>query len=167
MKLKAGRNSRFFTGIYTVGYWTLCNSVVYNHCVMYRRSERDAVLSLEGALKKTVRLFNTGIHHVKILQCGDKFLNAGINSRKHAVSVPDAVFLFPEKEKNMRNQDIRTAMQRDGIALWRVAEILGIHYNTLRNWLRKDLDAEKRQEIIAAVQTAKDKRDIEEGWCKC
>ena len=62
----------------------------------------------------------------------------------------------------MRNQDIRTAMQQDGLALWRVAEILGIHYNTLRNWLRKDLDAERRQQIIAAVQTAKDKRDAEE-----
>ena len=67
----------------------------------------------------------------------------------------------------MRNQDIRTAMRQNGLALWRVAEVLGIHYNTLRNWLRKDLDAEKRQEIIAAVQTAKDRRDIEEGWCKC
>lgn len=62
----------------------------------------------------------------------------------------------------MRNKDIRTAMRRNGIALWRVAEVLGIHYNTLRNWLRKDLDADKRQEIIATVQTAKDRRDAEE-----
>lgn len=76
-------------------------------------------------------------------------------------------FYFQKGGESVRNQDIRTAMQQDGLALWRVAEILGIHYNTLRNWLRKDLDAERRQQIIAAVQTAKDKRDIEEGRCKC
>ena len=54
-------------------------------------------------------------------------------------------------------------MHQNRLALWRVAEVLGIHYNTLRNWLRKDLDADKRQEIIAAVQTAKVIRDTEEG----
>ena len=58
-------------------------------------------------------------------------------------------------------------MQQDGLALWRVAEVLGIDYNPLRDWLRKDRDADKREETIAAGQADKDRRDIEEGRCKC
>lgn len=73
----------------------------------------------------------------------------------------------------MRNQDIRTVMHQDRIAFWRVAEVLGIHYNTFGNWLNKDLTTEKRKQIFSAIQAAKERRDaeerrdIEEGRCKC
>ena len=124
------------------------------------RSERDAALSLEGGIKKSGALFIVRIRQGKTPNRGHVPMTCRIRS--------GCGFFIPGRGgESVRNQDIRTAMQQDGLALWRVAEILGIHYNTLRNWLRKDLDAERRQQIIAAVQTAKDKRDIEEGRCKC
>jgi len=62
----------------------------------------------------------------------------------------------------MRNQDVRQAMQQDKLPLWRVAETLGVHENTLRRWLQaENIDTDRRQRILRAVQAAKDKRNAE------
>lgn len=59
----------------------------------------------------------------------------------------------------MRNIDIREKMTyRDNgltrqIPLWVIAERLGIHFNTLRNWLKTELDDERKQLIISAIET--------------
>ena len=51
------------------------------------------------------------------------------------------------------NADIRMAAWSAGIPLWAVAEELGICEMTLSRWLRTELPIEKRQRVLAAIQT--------------
>lgn len=49
------------------------------------------------------------------------------------------------------NNDIRNEAHNKGVALWQIAEALGVSANTLFRWLRVDLDAEKRSRILEAL----------------
>lgn len=61
------------------------------------------------------------------------------------------------KYADTKNADIRSEMlfRVKGlprqIPLWAVAERLGIHENTLRIWLRKEIEGEKKQRILSAI----------------
>lgn len=58
------------------------------------------------------------------------------------------------------NRDIRAAMKRAGLPLWRVAKSLGIAEITLSRWLRVDLEPTnpKRALILDAITTAEAER---------
>lgn len=51
------------------------------------------------------------------------------------------------------NMDIRCAVWAAGIPLWAVAEELGISTDTMYRWLRKPLNAERREQFEVAIQT--------------
>lgn len=51
-----------------------------------------------------------------------------------------------------RNEDIRLEAKGKGIPLWIVAEELRVSEGTLLNWLRKELPAEKRAEILQIIE---------------
>ena len=51
------------------------------------------------------------------------------------------------------NVDVRFAAWSAGLPLWAVAEEMGICEMTLSRWLRTELTTEKRERILAAIQT--------------
>lgn len=57
-----------------------------------------------------------------------------------------------------KNVDVREQMTyrvnglSRSIPLWVVAAELGIHENTLRIWLRKEMDAERKEKVLSAIQ---------------
>lgn len=52
----------------------------------------------------------------------------------------------------MNNLLIRQEAKRSGVALWEVAEALGIADSTLYRQLRRELPEEKRKEALAAIR---------------
>lgn len=48
-----------------------------------------------------------------------------------------------------RNQDIREA--KDNIPIWVIAERLGIHENTLHNWMKKEMCKRRKERVISAI----------------
>jgi hypothetical protein len=51
------------------------------------------------------------------------------------------------------NTEIRNA--RGKIPKWMIAEKLGVHENTLNGWLRKELNKERKEQIIAIIEELK------------
>lgn len=49
-----------------------------------------------------------------------------------------------------RNTEIREA--RGKIPFWLIAERLGVHENTLRGWMRKELSPERKVQVLNAIQ---------------
>lgn len=52
----------------------------------------------------------------------------------------------------MNNLFIRQEAKRSGVALWEVAEALGVADSTLYRQLRRELPAEKQKKALAAIQ---------------
>ena len=52
----------------------------------------------------------------------------------------------------MNNLLIRQEAKRSGVALWEVAEALGVADSTLYRQLRRELPAEKQKKALAAIQ---------------
>lgn len=52
----------------------------------------------------------------------------------------------------MSNSVIREEAKRSGVALWEVAEALGVADSTLYRQLRRELPAEKREKALAAIR---------------
>ncbi|MEH7163631.1 hypothetical protein [Priestia megaterium] len=48
-----------------------------------------------------------------------------------------------------RNQDIREA--KENIPIWVIAERLGIHENTLHNWMKKEMCKRRKERVISAI----------------
>ena len=48
-----------------------------------------------------------------------------------------------------RNQDIREAKRN--IPTWVIAERLGIHENTLHNWMKKEMCKRRKDRVISAI----------------
>lgn len=51
----------------------------------------------------------------------------------------------------MANQDIRRTAAANGVRLWQVAEACGMTDSSLSRLLRRELPAEKKQEILAII----------------
>lgn len=51
----------------------------------------------------------------------------------------------------MRNQEIREAAKKNGVAFWKIAEKLGISEATITRWLRFELPDEKREKILGII----------------
>lgn len=52
-----------------------------------------------------------------------------------------------------RNQDIRD--YKGIIPFWLIAERLGIHENTIHNWMKSEMKAERKKLVIEAIEEIK------------
>ena len=59
----------------------------------------------------------------------------------------------------MANEPLRREMKRAGVYQWMVADCIGISEITFSRWLRYELDDERRQRVLAAIEQAKANRD--------
>lgn len=60
----------------------------------------------------------------------------------------------------MENQDIRLKAKGAGVPLWKVAEYIGISEPTLTRLLRRKVDKDTKQRLIAAIREIK---NVQEG----
>lgn len=51
----------------------------------------------------------------------------------------------------MFNIDIRNRIAVAAIPKWRVADVVGVADTTFSKWLRKELPAEKKQQVMEAI----------------
>ncbi|WP_409276388.1 hypothetical protein V1499_23160 (plasmid) [Neobacillus sp. SCS-31] len=52
-----------------------------------------------------------------------------------------------------RNAEIIQA--KGSIPLWLISSYLNVHENTVRNWMRREMDQEKKSMVLAAIEKAK------------
>lgn len=62
----------------------------------------------------------------------------------------------------MSNTKIRESLKRSKIAYWQVADILGVHENTIYRRLRKELSEKDRKEFEQAIATIKAEQGVSE-----
>lgn len=48
------------------------------------------------------------------------------------------------------------------IPYWEIGKKLGVHENTLRNWMRRELDPKKKAKILNAIEQIKQEELLEE-----
>ena len=53
------------------------------------------------------------------------------------------------------NETLRNAMKRNGFAVWQVADLLGVHENTVFRRLRHEMPEEEQQRIAALIEDSK------------
>lgn len=58
----------------------------------------------------------------------------------------------------MNNLLIRQEAKQSGVALWEVAEVLGVADSTLYRRLRRELPPERQKEALAAIRSIAAKR---------
>jgi hypothetical protein len=60
-----------------------------------------------------------------------------------------------------KNLDVRSQMTYivnglvRSIPLWVIAAELGVHENTLRMWMRKEMQPDRKERVLAAIQTVR------------
>ena len=59
----------------------------------------------------------------------------------------------------MKNNDVRRYAEARNVKLWQIAEALQINDGNLSRRLRKELSAEKKQEIFAIIDKLAQKED--------
>ena len=52
----------------------------------------------------------------------------------------------------MRNQEIRQAAVVNGVRFWQIAEVLGVHENTLSRRFRAELPQKEKEEILNIIE---------------
>lgn len=52
----------------------------------------------------------------------------------------------------MNTSEIKSVASRKRVAIWMIADKLGISENTLYRWLRHDLPEEKQQQVLDAIR---------------
>ena len=57
----------------------------------------------------------------------------------------------------MVNEEIRCAMKAANVKQWQIADALGIHEKTFCVWLRHELPADKKKEILDVIEKLKKK----------
>lgn len=55
----------------------------------------------------------------------------------------------------MNNMDIRTAIMQKGLKNYQVAMLMGVSETTFSKWLRNELPAEKKKEVLEAIKASK------------
>lgn len=58
-----------------------------------------------------------------------------------------------KKTATKNNKPIRDAMRVAGIAAWQLADMLGVHENTVYRMLRHELSPEDQQDIVALIES--------------
>lgn len=65
-------------------------------------------------------------------------------------------FLYEvRKMRTIENKEIRTDIKSCGACMWEVADLIGISPNSLSMWLRKPLEGERRERVLAAIEQFK------------
>lgn len=55
-----------------------------------------------------------------------------------------------------RNIEIKMAIKQNNLSYWRIAEIIGVHENTILHWLREDpLPSDHKTLILEAIEKLK------------
>ena len=62
------------------------------------------------------------------------------------------------------NEAIKQAAKDNGIKLWEIADALKVSEFTFTRWLRHELPADKRQKVLDAIESLKNKKG---GLEKC
>ena len=57
------------------------------------------------------------------------------------------------------NREIREYLRAKSIPLWEVADVIGVHENTVIRWMRSDLDSSKREIVNNAISKIMEKRE--------
>ncbi|MGW9164978.1 hypothetical protein ACWGPZ_27015 [Priestia megaterium] len=52
-----------------------------------------------------------------------------------------------------RNENIEKA--KGSIPYWVIAEKLGVHENTIQNWMKKEMDEERQRKVMLAIEQIK------------
>lgn len=52
-----------------------------------------------------------------------------------------------------KNEDVRTLAKKKGVSFWQIAQKLDISEWTFTRWLRYDLEPERREAIMTAIDT--------------
>lgn len=61
------------------------------------------------------------------------------------------------------NEAIKQAAKDNGIKLWEIADALKVSEFTFTRWLRHELSADKRQKVLDAIESLKQKHQEVEG----
>jgi hypothetical protein len=48
--------------------------------------------------------------------------------------------------------------EKGSIPYWVIASRLGVHINTLRNWMKSNMSQKQREMILAAIKTIKEEK---------
>lgn len=57
-----------------------------------------------------------------------------------------------------KNDDIRKA--KGNIPFWVIADQLGVHENTMYNWMKKEMSSDKKQQILKAIEQVKKESEV-------
>lgn len=58
----------------------------------------------------------------------------------------------------MANEDVRLLAKGAGVALWEIADYIGVSEATVTRILRKSLDSAKKKKIIEAIEEIRERR---------
>ncbi|MBT2729201.1 hypothetical protein J7E63_20090 [Bacillus sp. ISL-75] len=58
-----------------------------------------------------------------------------------------------------RKRNLNVVEAKGRIPYWVIAERLGVHENTIQNWMKKEMPKERKEEVLGAI--AKIKEEIE------
>ena len=61
------------------------------------------------------------------------------------------------------NQDIRNAVEENGLKLWELAEALGIYDGNLSRKLRRELPNDQKEHIFRVIDRMVEQRQTQEG----
>lgn len=61
----------------------------------------------------------------------------------------------------MKNIEIREAIKESGFRHWQIADIIGVADTTFCRMLRRELPESKKQEIMTAIERAKEEHSNE------
>lgn len=65
------------------------------------------------------------------------------------------IIITKESGGNMANKDIRQAIKNAGLKHYQVAQVMGVHENTLVRLLRFELGLDDKGKVLAAIEKAK------------
>lgn len=54
--------------------------------------------------------------------------------------------------KIKRNIEIREAMRKASLPQWKLAELMGVCENTVNRWLRTELPADKKKQMLQVIE---------------
>lgn len=66
----------------------------------------------------------------------------------------------------MQNMAVRTALKKNNVKAWELAEELGIVDCTLSKWMRRELPEERQEQMIAAIKKIANQKRESVEVCK-
>lgn len=57
------------------------------------------------------------------------------------------------------NNDVKAKMRTYEISQWMIADVIGVSENTINRWLRHQLPPQKRELLMNAIETCRQKKE--------